>query len=68
MADGDINCGRMILMARLRAGITQRDLAHLLGVSQQRVAYLEHSAHVRSDTLERIGTALRVRFAVGGRP
>lgn len=65
MANGDISTGRMIRTARLRAGLKQKELAALLGCNQQRISQLERHHQCRSDTLERIGNVLGVRFAVG---
>lgn len=65
MANGDIDAGRMIRTARIQAGLTQCELAKLVGVNQQRISQYENNANIRSDTLERIGNALKVRFAIG---
>ena len=48
-------------MARRQQGLTQRELAELLGVSQKMVDYFERRAdNVTADILKRLATALDV--------
>jgi HTH-type transcriptional regulator/antitoxin HipB len=52
--------------ARLRAGLTQAELARRAGLSQPAVARLEDPDHNPTlDMLERVATALGVRLEVG---
>ena len=53
-------------LTRLReeAGLTQRELAERIGVSQPRIAAIERSRNVRIDVLERIVAALGGRLEV----
>ena len=52
--------------ARLRAGLTQAELARRAGLSQPAVARLEDPDHnPKLDMLERVATALGVRLEVG---
>ena len=52
--------------ARLRAGLTQAELARRAGLSQPAVARLEDPDHNPTlDILERVATALGVRLEVG---
>ncbi|MBY0498511.1 MAG: helix-turn-helix domain-containing protein [Nitrosomonas sp.] len=47
-----------VALARLKAGITQEQLAQRLGVSQAYVSQLERRSHVTSKMLERVRTAI----------
>lgn len=47
-------------MARLAAGLTQSDLADILGVDKTLVCRWEHGQEPRCDSLRRIGVALKL--------
>jgi transcriptional regulator with XRE-family HTH domain len=54
-------------MARIRAGLTQGDLAKKVGTSQSVVARLESSINTRIPSLnllERIATAFKARLSI----
>ena len=56
---------KTIIRARLAAGLSQRELAGRLGVSQPAVARLEAGDHVpRIETLQRLSDVLGVTFNV----
>jgi DNA-binding XRE family transcriptional regulator len=58
---------RLIRMARIRAGLTQGDLAKKVGTSQSVVARLESSINTRIPSLnllERIATAFKARLSI----
>ena len=53
--------GERIVQARKRCGISQKDLAEELGVSQQAIVFWERSTNtIRSDTLAKLAQALNV--------
>ena len=54
----------MLREAREATGMSQRELAKRLGVSQQRVALLERDANPSVDTLERVAKALGMRLEI----
>jgi transcriptional regulator with XRE-family HTH domain len=57
--------GPLVAAARRRAGISQRELARRLGVSQPRVAHIEKGKGATSLAyLERIGEALGMDLVV----
>ena len=58
----------MLREAREATGMSQRELAKRLGVSQQRVALLERDANPSVDTLERVAKALGMRPEINLRP
>ena len=58
----------MLREAREATGMSQRELAKRLGVSQQRVALLERDANPSVDTLERVAKALGMRLEINLRP
>ncbi len=47
-----------VALARIKAGITQEQLAERLGVSQAYVSQLERRTHVTNKMLERVHTAI----------
>ena len=50
-----MNAGRVLKAARLRAGLTQRELALASGIPQPSIARVERGASIpRVDTLERL--------------
>lgn len=50
-----MNAGRMVRLARRRAGMSQRDVARAAGVPQPNVARVERGSVIpRADTLERL--------------
>ncbi len=48
-----------VALARIKAGITQEQLAQRLGVSQAYISQLEHYTRVTNKILERIHNAIR---------
>ena len=48
-----------VALARIKAGITQEQLAQRLGVSQAYVSQLERRTHVTNKMLERVHNAIR---------
>ena len=58
----------MLREAREATGMSQRELAKRLVVSQQRVALLERDANPSVDTLERVAKALGMRLEINLRP
>ena len=50
--------GRRIRQARQEAGLSQQELARLLGISQRAVSYAERQPWLKHSTLERYAQAL----------
>lgn len=57
--------GLQIKLARVRRGLTQAELAGLVGVSQGRMSQIERQEAVSLDMVEKISDALGAVFAVG---
>lgn len=53
--------GRDIKIARVTAGMYQRDLAEKLGVTRQMVSKLERAQHITDEYEQRIKEACRVK-------
>lgn len=67
---GGPHAGRLVRRWRLRRGLTQRELAERLGLSQGRLSQIEAAPTLQLGALERIaralGGALRVELGPGG--
>ena len=59
-----MNVGEMIREVRLRRGLTQKELAVLLGCRQAWVSYLELSQTCSLRTLERVASVMGVELRV----
>jgi ribosome-binding protein aMBF1 (putative translation factor) len=65
----NVHVARMIYLARTEAGLTQQELARLVGTKQQVIARLEdadyegHSLSMLRRIAEALGRTLEIRFA-----
>ena len=56
---------KAVIMARIAAGLTQKELAERMGTTQSAIARLESATHMPSlDTLRRLAEALGVDFII----
>lgn len=54
-----------LILARVRAGLTQEELAHRLGTTQSAIARLERGDHLPTvETLYKLAQALGIRFRI----
>jgi UDP-N-acetylglucosamine 1-carboxyvinyltransferase len=65
MSDQTQHTGQMIREARLKAGLTQKELGERMGVSESAINKLENSKHAPTlTTLERIAEAVGVKLVL----
>jgi transcriptional regulator with XRE-family HTH domain len=64
----DVNVGRRIREAREALGLTQHEVAEMVGMTQRAVSYVEKQNWVKQSTLEKYGRVLGRNLAYFLRP